>query len=92
VRDGLRPRQSDPESLHHAIADTRSDELLTGPLRCGGDSTTDDRPFILYPLKASQALTNFSRDFFRVLSPDVTDMGLFLLITIGLILVAVVLP
>jgi hypothetical protein len=61
------------------------------------DPTTDDRPFFFYTLKAPQALTIFSRDFFRVLSPDVTNMGLFLLInsvliTIGLVLAAVVLP
>jgi Spermine/spermidine synthase domain len=61
------------------------------------DPTTDDRPFFFYMLKPSQALTTSSRDFFRILSPDVTNMGLFLLInsvliTGGLVLVAIVLP
>jgi hypothetical protein len=61
------------------------------------DPTTDSRPFFFYTLKPSQVLTTFSRDFFRVLSPDVTNMGLFLLInsvliTVGLVLVAIVLP
>jgi len=61
------------------------------------DPTTDDRPFFFYMLKPSQVLTTFSRDFFRILSPDVTNIGLFLLmnsvlITVGLVLVAIVLP
>jgi predicted membrane-bound spermidine synthase len=61
------------------------------------DPTTDNRPFFFYTLKPSQALTTFSRDFFRVLSPDVANMGLFLLInsaliTAGLVLLAIVLP
>jgi predicted membrane-bound spermidine synthase len=61
------------------------------------DPTTDDRPFFFYMLKPSQVLTTFSRDFFHILTPDVTDMGLFLLvdsvlITVGLIVVAIALP
>jgi hypothetical protein len=61
------------------------------------DPTTDDRPFFFYMLKPSQVLTTFSRDFFHILSPDVTNMGLFLLvdsmlITVGLIGVAIALP
>jgi len=61
------------------------------------DPTTDDRPFFFYMLKPSRVLTAFSHDFFHILTPDVTNMGLFLLvdsvlITVGLIVVAIVLP
>jgi uncharacterized protein YceK len=61
------------------------------------DPTTDDRPFFFYMLKPSRVLTTFSHDFFHILTPDVTNMGLFLLVdsvlmTVGLIVVAVVLP
>ena len=61
------------------------------------DPTTDDRPFFFYTLKPSQVLTTLSQTFFRTLTPDVTNIGLFLLvnsimITVGLTLAAVFLP
>ena len=61
------------------------------------DPTTDDRPFFFYTLKPSQVLTTLSQSFFRTRTPDVTNIGLFLLvnsvmITIGLTLAAIYLP
>jgi hypothetical protein len=61
------------------------------------DPTTDDRPFFFYTLKPSQVLTTLSQNFFHTLTPDVTNIGLFLLInsiliTVGLTLTVIFLP
>jgi hypothetical protein len=71
------PRGSDP-SIFAELAETDDLPALYAGYEFDVTPPTDDRPFFFFVVRAANLIASFRDDFFRL--PDVTNIGVFLLV------------